>query len=181
MTGRNHLFFEYPFQRSSCDSHVYALDLLDRTAPFRTLETIVSPERVSRVCREIDPGALQRLIVEENIWAFGEKTPGRKSVKPGDWVCFYLSKKGVVAHGQVSSNPTYLKHPNVRDPEKYPWVFKLINTVVYPESPTRLDGSLRKRLDSFKDRDPNKRWGWFVQSNRKITEYDFNNLIKKTT
>ena len=128
-----------------------------------------------------DPEALQRLIVEENIWAFGENTPGRKSVKPGDWVCFYLSKKGVVAHGQVSSNPTYLKHPKVRDPDKYPWVFKLINTVVYPEFPTRFDGSLRKRLDSFKGRNPNKRWGWFVQSNRKITEYDFNNLIKKTT
>jgi len=125
-----------------------------------------------------DPGALQRLIVEENIWAFGENTPGRKSVKPGDWACFYLSKRGVVAHGQVSSNPTYLKHPKVRDPEKYPWVFKLINTVFYPESPTRLDVSLRRRLDSFKDRDPSKRWGWFVQSNRKITEHDFNNLNK---
>ena len=126
-----------------------------------------------------DPSALRRLIVEENIWAFGENTPGRKSVKPGDWVCFYLSKSGVVAHGQVSSNPTYLKHPKVRDPEKYPWVFKLINTVVYPEFPTRLDKDMRKRLDSFKDRDPDKRWGWFVQTNRKITEHDFKNLTQK--
>ena len=126
-----------------------------------------------------DPGALQRLIVEEKIWAFGENTPGRKRIQPGDWVCFYSSKKGVVAHGQVASNPTYQKHPKVRDPEKYPWVFNLVNIVVYPESPVRLDENLRRDLDALKNRDTKSRWGWFVQSNRRVSETDFNKLIRR--
>ncbi len=126
-----------------------------------------------------DPGALQRLIVDEKIWAFGENTPGRKLIQPGDWVCFYLSKKGVVAHGQVASNPTYQKNPKERVPEKYPWVFNLVNIVVYPKTPVPLDENLRRDLDALKNRDTKSRWGWFVQSNRRVSETDFNKLIRR--
>jgi hypothetical protein len=125
-----------------------------------------------------NPDALDRLLVEEKIWAFGNNTPGRKAIKPGDWACFYLSGKGVVAHAQVASNPAYLKHPSVKDLEKYPWVFQLTDVRTYDRSPVRLDGSIRRNLEAFMDRDPDSSWGWFVQSNHRISEGDFKQLIR---
>ena len=37
------------------------------------------------------------------IYAFGERTPGRAAIRPGDRLCFYASAKGVVAHATVAS------------------------------------------------------------------------------
>ena len=125
-----------------------------------------------------DPGSLIQLVIEEKIWAIGEKTPGRKGLKPGDWACFYLSKKGVVAHAQVASSPTYLKHPKVKNPDKYPWVFQLTDVKVYDKTPVVLDNSLLANLEAFKDRPPDSSWGWFVQSNHRISEKDFKLLTR---
>jgi hypothetical protein len=32
---------------------------------------------------------IQSLVGREHIYAFGDRTPGRKHLKPGDWICFY--------------------------------------------------------------------------------------------
>ena len=48
---------------------------------------------------------IQTLVGDEGVYAFGERTPGRNQIKPGDWMCFYAIGKGVVAHAQVSSAP----------------------------------------------------------------------------
>ena len=68
---------------------------------------------------------VQRLIVNAKIWAYGINTPGRYVIKPGDWVCFYLKKHGIVAHARVKTHPKKMKHPQVKDPILYPWVFEL--------------------------------------------------------
>ncbi|MBI4302700.1 MAG: EVE domain-containing protein, partial [Chloroflexi bacterium] len=40
---------------------------------------------------------IQTLVGRERVYAFGERTPGRKHLKAGDWICFYATGKGVVA------------------------------------------------------------------------------------
>jgi hypothetical protein len=122
---------------------------------------------------------IQTLVEQEKIYAFGDKTPRRKDIKPGDWICFYANTKGVVAHAKVASPPENKEHPKVRDSKKYPWVFSLENPLLYLDNPVVIDAELRKKLDAFQDRDPNKRWAWYVQATRKISEHDFNILTRK--
>jgi hypothetical protein len=121
---------------------------------------------------------VQRLVGEEKIYAFGERTPGRKHLKPGDWICFYATTKGVVAHARINSKPERKIHPKVRQAERYPWVFGLDEAKLYLDAPVVIDATLRGNLDAFKDRDPNKNWAWFVQSTCRLTERDFDLLTQ---
>jgi hypothetical protein len=121
---------------------------------------------------------IKTLVGEEEIYAFGERTPGRKHLKQGDWICFYATAKGVVAHARVRKPPLRNPHPKVRDSKKYPWVFQLENVKLYLDKPVVIDTELRKQLDAFQGRDPTKSWAWFVQATRRITEHDFKLLIK---
>ena len=116
---------------------------------------------------------IKRLVGEEKIYAFGERTPGRRHIKPGDFICFYSAGKGVVAHAQIISQPENKKHSKVRHPERYPWTFRVKDVNLYLENPIVIDASLRSQLDVFKESDPNKAWSWFVQAARKISEHDF--------
>jgi hypothetical protein len=130
------------------------------------------PEETAEECIRI-------LVGEEHIYAFGERTPGRKHLKPGDRICFYASGTGVVAHARVVSSPEKKSHHRVRHPERYPWVFRLDKTDLYLDGPIVIDASLRSRLDAFQGRDLNKSWAWFVQATRKITEHDFGILTRR--
>lgn len=130
------------------------------------------PEEAAEDCIRI-------LVGEEQIYAFGERTPGRKHLKPGDWICFYASGTGVVAHARVVSAPEKKPHRRVRDPERYPWVFRLDKTDLYLDEPIVIDATVRSGLDAFRDRDLNKSWAWFVQATRKITEHDFGILARR--
>ena len=117
---------------------------------------------------------VERLIGKDGIYAFGERTPGRKHLTPGDWMCFYASGGvGVIGHAEVASYPRAEPHPGVRNPERYPWVFELRKPELYVDNPTVIDADLRARLDAFEDRDPSAHWGWFVQPTRSITRHDF--------
>lgn len=118
------------------------------------------------------------LVGEERIYAFGERNPGRKHIKPGDRICFYATGKGVVADARVASRPERNPHPKVYHPEKYPWVFRLDNGTFYIDEPIVIDAEVRTRLDAFQDRDPNRPWAWFVQVTRKISEHDFSILTR---
>jgi len=42
---------------------------------------------------------IQTLVKGERIYALGEKTHGRTLLQLGDWICFYIPGKGVVALG----------------------------------------------------------------------------------
>ncbi len=122
---------------------------------------------------------IRTLVGKERVYAFGDRTPGRKHLKPEDWICFYETGKGVVAHAMVASAPEKTQHKAVRRPEQYPWVFGLSGTEVYLEKPVILDAALRVQLDAFRSRDPNKSWSWFVQSTRKIAKHDFELLTRQ--
>jgi len=121
---------------------------------------------------------IQTLVEQERIYAFGERTPGRKYIKPGDWICFYATAKGVVAHAKVASKPDLLQHPKVRHSDKYPWVFRLEDIHLYLNEPVVIDATMRNQLDGFQGRDPNKRWAWYVQATRKISAHDFGILTR---
>lgn len=117
---------------------------------------------------------IQNLVGKERIYAFGERTPGRKHIKPGDWICFYASGGvGVVGHAKVASSPREESHPAVQRPERYPWVFDLTNPEFYVDEPTVIDADLRAKLDAFEDKDPGDRWAWFVQATRSVSRHDF--------
>ncbi|MEM2981220.1 MAG: EVE domain-containing protein [Thermoproteota archaeon] len=122
---------------------------------------------------------IETLLGKAGIYAFGERTPGRTHIKPGDWICFYACGKGVVAHCQVASFPENKPHPKVRHPDKYPWTFKVSNVKLYLDKPVVIDAVLRAKLDAFSDADPQRPWAWFVQSTRSITQKDFELLTRQ--
>lgn len=123
---------------------------------------------------------IQNLVEQEKIYAFGERTPGRKRLKPGDWLCFHASGKGVIAHAKVISKPEKKHHPKVRHPDKYPWIFRVGQAKLYLSDPVVIDAEVRTKLEAFQNRDPNKSWGWFVQATRRISADDFNVLTRRS-
>ena len=122
---------------------------------------------------------IQALVGQARIYAFGERAPGRTRLKPGDWICFYASGKGVVAHAKITSLPEKKPHPRVRHSDQYPWVFRLSDERLYLEDPVVIDSDTRSRLDAFRGREPSKAWAWLVQATRKITEHDFRVLTRQ--
>jgi len=151
--------------------------------PLETIEEPVSAETESGAAYWITPvksdeeqaaeDVISSLVGREHIYAISERTPGRKRIKRGDWICFYATTRGVVAHARIATNPEKRSHPAVGDPDKYNWVFELDDTQLYLDTPIVIDTSLRNRLDEFQGRDPNKSWAWFVQATRAITRQDF--------
>jgi hypothetical protein len=122
---------------------------------------------------------IKLLVGQEHIYAFGDGTPGRKLIKSGDWICFYATGKGVIAHAKIVSTPEKKPHRLLRHPEKYPWTFQLDNVALYPDAPVVINAEARSSLDAFQGRDPNTPWAWFVQATHKLTEHDFNLLIRR--
>lgn len=129
------------------------------------------PEETAEEC-------IEKLVGQERIYAFGDRTPGRKRIKPGDCICFYATQNGVVAHATVASLPQRQPHPKVVQPDRYPWVFRLDSEHLYLTHPTVIDAPLRQHLDAFKDRDPNQPWAWFVQWTKQISRHDFDILTR---
>jgi len=121
---------------------------------------------------------IRSLVEEKKIYAFGDRTPGRRHLSPNDMICFYASGNGVVAHAKVASKPEKKKHDLTRHPDKYPWLFHLKNQKLYLYSPVIIDTSMRSQLEAFQDIDPNRAWGWFVTSTRKLSENDFRILTR---
>lgn len=119
---------------------------------------------------------VQTLVGQAHIYAFGERTPGRRLLKPGDWICFNASGKGVIGHARVASIPEKKLDKRIRHPEKYPWVFNVDSVHLHLDTPTVIDGALRSWLDAFQNRDPSATWAWFVQGTKRITAHDFDVL-----
>jgi hypothetical protein len=137
----------------------------------------LTPVRSDETCTAEE--CIETLVGQAQIYAFGDRTPGRKHLKPGDWICFYASGKGIVAHAKVSSVPAKKPDPRVHHTEKYPWTFNLEDSYLYIDEPIIIDATIRAQLDYFKGRDLNKPWAWFVQATRRITKHDFEILTRR--
>lgn len=121
---------------------------------------------------------IQDLVGTAHHYAYGDKTPGRARLKPGDRICFYATGTGVVAYATVASVPARGSHPAVRNPERYPWLFQLREVHVDLQHPVVVDATLRAELDAFKGKDPNRPWAWFVQATRHVSADDFRRLTR---
>lgn len=122
---------------------------------------------------------IHTLVGQERIYALGERTPSRSQLKPGDWISFYASGKGVIGHARLISAPEKKPHHRASKFTRYPWLVQLDNVQLYLDEPIAIDDALRRRLDAFRDREPNKPWSWLVQTTRKITEHDFAILTRR--
>ena len=124
-----------------------------------------------------DEESIRNSVGREREWGLGgAKAPGRKSMKPGDWICFYATKLGVVAHARIASSPRQTSHPAMRDPTEGEWRFCLDSVKLYLDRPVVIDDALRDRLEAFQGRDPSPNWGWFVHGSRRVTRHDFHVL-----
>ena len=90
---------------------------------------------------------IKTLIAEELIYALDDYSLVREWSKPGDLICFVLVSKGVVAHAEVESGPTYRLHYKVEDPVYYPWVITLKNVHLYLDDPVIINFALLMKLD----------------------------------
>jgi len=123
--------------------------------------------------------AIGRLLAAKK-YAFAERTPCRKDLKAGDYICFFASGMGVFAHARVTSSPVLNPLPSLtNDAESYPWTFDLDDVVTYVDDPVVLNAEVRGRLDAFKDAIPSRNWGWFVTATSRLTENDFRVLTRK--
>lgn len=127
--------------------------------------------------QESNKECIRRLVVENRMYAFSKTTP-QKNLKPGDYICFYASGTGVIAHAKVKTSPKLQPSQIVRDSAKYPYTFELEDISHYPDNPVILDVELRKQLDAFKGKDAQANWGWFVTPTRWVTEHDFKLLTR---
>lgn len=123
---------------------------------------------------------IKRLVGQAKVYAFADRTPGRRHIKPGDWICFYANTRGVVAHARVTSKPEEERHPQVRHPDRYRWVFGLDSVQLYLDQPVVIDSAMRAKLEAFRGRDPEKSWSWFVQSTRRLSQNDFSAVTRRT-
>lgn len=137
--------------------------------------------------------SIKILVGREHVFFFGEKTPGRKSLRSGDQICFYATEKGVVADAKVVSVPEkalgltdrmerthgssareLVRKMNAR----FPLAFRLNEVRVYTSNPIVIDVELRAKLEAFVGRDPSRGWSWFVVATHRISRHDFELLTR---
>jgi len=127
---------------------------------------------------EKSPTEVVEQVLGANIFAFGERTPHRRHIKRGDWLCFHASTIGVVAHARVRVGPERKRHPAVNHPDDYPWVVELEAVKMYTDRPVAIDRAMRAQLDAFKGKDPERAWGWFVVTVNRINKHDYDLLTR---
>jgi EVE domain len=120
---------------------------------------------------------IQTLVGNEKKYALGSKVLVKRKIKEGDWICFYSSMKGIVAHAQVTSNPT--ETPDQAIFNEYSWVFNLENTRLYLDRPIAISSDIRRNMDAFKKKRPGAHWAWIVQTTRRLTKHDFDVLTRQ--
>jgi hypothetical protein len=120
-------------------------------------------------------------LLRSGWYVFGDRTPGRKVLKPGDRICFYQSSVGVVAEAEVASIPEQRVPPVkglVKNLDRFPWAFEVRNPRFFFDEPVVLDADLRVRLEAFSGRDPSRPWAWFVQGTHQVSEHDYRLLTQ---
>jgi hypothetical protein len=121
---------------------------------------------------------IRALVGQEMIYAFSQKVVSvRRVLEAGDWICFYASMTGIVAHARALGKPEVYDPPKIGY-EHYPWVVRLGNPRLYIDNPVAINTTVRQRLDAFQGRDVGQRWSWFVQKTRRISEHDFKILTR---
>lgn len=118
----------------------------------------------------------------KGLWGFWESTPGRKSIRQGDWIAFYAAGEGVLAFARVADGANLLISPDEWPepvPQEKPVYKLLLADVGWLATANKLDAATRARLDAFQGRDPTGNWSWLVQTTRRVSAADFRRLTKQ--
>ena len=118
---------------------------------------------------------IRLLVGEDRIFAFGDRTYARRHVKPDDWICFYASGKGIVAHARIVTSAERKTRGGLLDQTRFPWIISLDEVHIYLDKPIRLDPTTRMKLDALRGR---RYWQWLVTTTRRVTRNDFQTLTK---
>ena len=116
-------------------------------------------------------------VVEKGIYAIGARTPGRREMTSGDWLCFYAVRKGIVGHAQIAKPAEF--NP-AETSAFYPYILRLGLRTTYTHDPVILDDKKRSELDAFAGPRGYKNLGFFVQATHRITEHDFRHLTRES-
>lgn len=111
--------------------------------------------------------------LDSGIWGIGTRTGYRKAFKPGDKLCWYAVKIGVVATAEAASECYPLPKQDSPAPKvDVPYAIRLLN-LRWLAAPVKIDLDLRKTLNEFKRRNPEKDWAFFVQGTSKLDSEDY--------
>jgi hypothetical protein len=114
------------------------------------------------------------LWLDQGMWGLGQRTGYRKSFRPGDRLCFYAVRIGVVVECRVASSAYPLESSKSPKPDlKIPYGMALEDVRWFEDKPVQFTSDVRAELSAFRGRDLNKGWAWFVQGTSKLTEDDF--------
>jgi hypothetical protein len=124
---------------------------------------------------------IQTLVSREHIYAFGDRIKARDHVKPGDWICFYATRRGVIGYARVASLPRREEHPAIIHPGHYPWIIDVDGENLFTGDPVIIDQEMRGLMEAYKDKGQSDNWGWLVLTTREISERDFLLLTRQQT
>ena len=111
------------------------------------------------------------------MWGLGQRTGYRKHFQPGDRMCFYAARIGVVAECAVASPSFGLERKKSPKPHlDVPYGIRLRDVRWFEDAPIALTTEVRAELSAFEGRDLSKGWAWFVQGTSKVTQQDFEML-----
>lgn len=112
--------------------------------------------------------------LDRGMWGLGQRTGYRKVFRPGDQLCFYAARIGVVAECIASSEAFELDRQQSPKPKlDVPYGLWLENVRWFEDAPIALTTGVRAELSAFQGRDLSKGWAWFVQGTSKLTPEDF--------
>ena len=112
--------------------------------------------------------------LDRGMWGLGQRTGYRKSFRPGDRLCFYAVRIGIVVECTVVSPAFDLNRKESPKPHlDVPYGIRLKDVRWFEDTPVVLTREVRNELSAFQGRDLNKGWAWFVQGTSKLTAEDF--------
>ena len=121
-----------------------------------------------------------RTWLEHGFWGLSKSAAHRRRLKRGDHCCFYSGPQGVVATAMVDGSADFeVTSAEWPGPNEFgPGIYKIpLTDIDWLPKPRPIDISVRRRLEVFRERDPEGVWSWLVQTPTKLTKADFEVLI----
>jgi len=170
---------------------IFDITSQERRAAVEEIPSLVQPEQLivdQQINHYLLPAAdsedgmpvLENLHhwLDQGMWGLGQRTGYRKAFRPGDRLCFYAVRIGVVVECTVVSPAFDLDHKESPKPHlDVPYGIRLKDVRWFEDMPVVLTPEVRGELSAFQGRDLNKGWAWFVQGTSKLTVEDFELLM----
>lgn len=110
----------------------------------------------------------------KGMWGLGQRTAHRKAFRPGDHICFYAARIGIVVECLLTSSAFEMTKKQSPKPHlDIPYGMRLEKVRWFEDAPVPLTTEIRAELTAFEGRDLSKGWAWFIQSTSKVTQADF--------